>query len=69
MVSNSKEYSLAYYHAHKEGNTLCKCGKQVKTYNIYRHNNSKIHQKYLASIAEVVKDIDPLGESDVVKVI
>lgn len=55
MVSNSKEYSLAYYHAQKIGDTVCECGKKVSTYNKYRHRTSKFHLKYLAiSIPEEI---------------
>ena len=56
MVSSSKEYSLAYYHAHKNGDITCGCGKTVKTYGIYKHRKTKFHQKYLATIDTPVCD-------------
>ena len=45
MGSNTKEYSLAYYHAHKEGNITCECGKTVIKSGIYKHRHTKVHKK------------------------
>ena len=50
MVSNSKEYSLAYYYANKKGDLLCDCGKTVKGNGIYKHRKTKVHQRYLDSL-------------------
>ena len=63
MVSNSKEYSLAYYHAHKNGDITCGCGKTVKTYGIYKHRKTKFHQKYLTTIDTSVLDTSVLDTS------
>ena len=50
MVSNSKEYSLAYYYANKKGFIACDCGKTVKGNGIYKHRKTKVHQRYLDSL-------------------
>ena len=50
MGSNTKEYSLAYYHATKGGNTTCECGKTVVKHGIYKHRLTKVHRKYVASL-------------------
>ena len=50
MGTNTKEYSLAYYHSIKHKDAVCDCGRKVKAYNLYVHHKTKIHQKYLASL-------------------
>lgn len=54
MVSNTKQYSLAYYHKNQKLPYICECGHTVKVYNKYRHIRTNKHKKYLT---EVVKPI------------
>lgn len=64
MGSNSKEYSLAYYHAHKEGDITCECGRTVKAYSIYIHRKTKIHKKYIAGLETLVVDTEDKQSKD-----
>ena len=50
MGSNTKEYSLAYYHTMKHKDAVCECGRRVKAYNLYVHRKTKIHQRHLATL-------------------
>lgn len=63
MVSNTKEYSLAYYHAKQKLTYICECKHTVKIYNKYRHIRTNKHKKYLNNlpkieVEEVCKDCE-----------
>ena len=50
MVSNTKQYSLAYYHKNQKLPYICECGHTVKVYNKYRHIRTNKHKKYLDTL-------------------
>ena len=50
MVSNTKEYSIAYYHAKQRATYTCECKHIVKLYNKYRHIKTNKHIRYLNTL-------------------
>lgn len=55
MVSNTKEYSIAYYHAKQKLTYTCECGHIVKIYNKYRHIRTNKHNRYLNTLPQEPK--------------